>query len=65
MENILIEISDFILRIDKGVIKAQEAEDFFAGTINKVNNILIKDSDEQRIFDRWLNENRYIGRAHV
>lgn len=56
---LIFEIQEFIKRIDKGVIKAQEAEDFFADCIKKAKNIYTINTDEWRLLDRWENENGY------
>jgi len=59
--NSLIEkIQKQIVRIEKGVVRAQEAEDFFAESIRKAKAIFVKDTDEWRILDRWENESGYI-----
>ena len=57
---LLKEISFFIKKIDKGVVKAQEAGDFFSNSLRQAKEIFIKDSDEWRLLDRWENESGYI-----
>lgn len=58
--NSLIEkIQEQIIRIEKGVVKAQEAEDFFVESIKNAKAIFVKDTDEWRILDRWENEAGY------
>lgn len=60
INDLIIEIENFLIRIDKEVIKAQEAENFFTNSINKAKGIFIKGSDEWRILDRWENESGYV-----
>lgn len=59
MTELINEIRAFIIRIDKKVIKGQEAEDFFADSIRKAKEIFGQNSDEWRLLDRWEHEKGY------
>ncbi len=59
IETLILEINKEITRIDKGVAKAQESEDFFADSIRRAKEILKKNTNEWRILDRWENESGY------
>lgn len=60
INHLINEIEQFLARIDKGVVKAQEAGDFFVNSIREAKEIFIKDSDEWRLLDRWENESGYV-----
>lgn len=60
INSLINNIQEQIAKIEKGVIKAQEAEDFFTDSIRKAKEIFKKDTDEWRILDRWENESGYI-----
>jgi len=60
IKSLILNIQEYIARIEKGVIKAQEAEDFFADSIRKARDIFKQDTDKWRILDRWQNESRYM-----
>lgn len=59
IDSLITEIHTFITRIDKGLIKGQEAEDFFADSIRRVKDKYDHNSDEWRILDRWEHEKGY------
>ena len=52
-------IEGMISRIEKGVVKAQEAGDFFAEQIRTAKELFNNTSDEWRIIDRWEQENGF------
>lgn len=52
-------VEGILSRVDKGVVKCQEAEDFFAEQIRQTKGFFDKNSDEWRIIDRWEQENGY------
>jgi len=52
-------IEGMISRIEKGVVKGQEAGDFFAEQIRVVKGIFDNTSDEWRTIDRWEHENGF------
>lgn len=60
IDSLIEKIQEQIVRIEKGVVKAREAEDFFAESIRNAKAIFVKDTDEWRILDRWENESGYI-----
>lgn len=60
IDSLVKKIQEQITRIERGIVKAQEAEDFFAESIRRIKEIFVKDSDEWRILDRWENESGYI-----
>lgn len=60
VESLILDIQKHLTTIDRGVVKAQEAEDFFAQSIAKAKEIFVKDTDEWRMLDRWENESGYI-----
>ncbi len=59
IESLISDIQKHLVTVEKGVVKAQEAEDFFAQSIAKAKEIFIKDTDEWRMLDRWENESGY------
>ncbi len=63
INSLIKKIQKQIARIEKGIVKAQEAEDFFADSIRKAKEIFIKDTDKWRVLDRWENESGYIWRS--
>ena len=48
-----------VSRIEKGVVKAQEAGDFFAEQIRVAKELFDNTSDEWRVVDRWEHENGF------
>ncbi len=60
IDSLISDIQKHLASIEKGVVKAQEAGDFFANSVAKAKEIFIKDTDEWRILDRWENESGYI-----
>jgi hypothetical protein len=60
LNSIISETAGLIDRIDKGVVKGQEAEDFFANQIRIVKGLFVNTCDEWRIVDRWENENGFV-----
>jgi len=60
IDSLIERIQEQIIRIEKGAVKAQEAEDFFSEGIRDAKAIFIKDTDEWRILDRWENESGYV-----
>ena len=59
LNEIISTTNGMISRIDKGVVKGQESEDFFAEQIGMVKSIFTNTSDEWRIIDRWEHENNF------
>ncbi len=59
IEDLITKINEQVTRIEKGVIKGQEAEDFFADSIREAKEIYQKDTDEWRLLDRWEHERGY------
>lgn len=60
IESLISDIQKHVTTLDKGVVKAQEAEDFFADSIRKAKAIFGQDTDEWRMLDRWQNESHYM-----
>ena len=58
-DSLIAEINKMIAQINKGVVKGQEAGDFFAGSIRKAKEMYGQNSDEWRLLDRWEHENGY------
>lgn len=52
-------IEGFISRIEKGVVRGQESEDFFVGQIRTIKELFISTSDEWRTIDRWEHESGF------
>lgn len=59
INEIITSAEGFISRIDKGVVRGQESEDFFADQIRITKGLFDNASDEWRIIDRWENENGF------
>ena len=59
IKNIIIEIEKEILRINKGIAKAQESEDFFSSKMRDAKEVFGKDTDSWRHLDKWENENGF------
>ena len=59
IKDIIIDIEKETLRIDKGIAKAQESEDFFASKIRDAKKVFGKNTDSWRYLDRWENENGF------
>ena len=59
IKNIIIDIEKEILRIDKGIAKAQESEDLFSLKIRDAKEVFGKDTDNWRHLDKWENENGF------
>lgn len=58
--NELISVTEGMLsRIDRGVVKGQEADDFFAEQIQVVKGLFDNVSDEWRTINRWEHENGF------
>lgn len=56
-------IESFISRIEKGVVQAQEATDFFVTAISEAKNLFDNISDQWRVIDRWEHENGFHWRS--
>jgi hypothetical protein len=52
-------IEGTISRIEKGVVRGQEAGDFFAEQIRAAKELFVNTSDEWRIIDRWEYESGF------
>jgi len=59
INEIISSVEVFISRIEKGVVKGQEAGDFFAEHVRITKRLFINTSDEWRIIDRWEHENGF------
>ena len=59
INKVVSSIEDTISRIGKGVVKGQEAGNFFAEQVMVIKNLFINASDEWRIIDRWEHENGF------
>ena len=69
LENYIIDLEDFNLRIDKGVIQAKELDNKFYEGKEEIHNLFTKDSDEWRFFDSWKQKymlrNRLRGNSYA
>jgi len=60
IEVLISDLQKYLARIDKGVVKAQEAEDFFFDCLRKAKDIFVVNADEWRLLDRWQNEAGHV-----
>ena len=59
INELVSSIEGMVSRIEKGVVKGQEAGDFFAEQIAGVKGIFDNIADEWRIIDKWEHENGF------
>lgn len=59
IEELITNINKQIAQIERGVLKGQEAGDFFADSVRKAKEIYQQDTDEWRLLDRWEHEKGY------
>ena len=59
INELISAIEGMVSRIEKGVVKAQEAGDFFAEQVRVAKALFDNVSDEWRIIDRWEHENGF------
>ena len=59
IEELITTINERAAQVEKGVIKGQEAGDFFADSVRKAKEIYQQDTDEWRLLDRWEHEKGY------
>src|SRR3989344_8254963 len=52
-------VEGMMSKIERGVVKGQEAGDFFAEKIRAAKELFDSTSDEWRIIDRWEHENGF------
>jgi hypothetical protein len=60
IDEIIYDIQTHLARIDKGVVLAKEAGDFFANSVRKAKEVFQKDTDEWHLLNRWENETGYV-----
>lgn len=59
IQELITNINEQVAQIKKGVVKGQEAGDFFADSVRKAKEIYQQDTDEWRLLDRWEHEKGY------